>query len=155
MRVLLRKEISDKHPNLRKLKPLTKIMVAVKLKYQDSSFYKNNKKKKDAEVFKRRAKEEECIKNSILKQINDGFQKDKSIEWIVLEVDIRYSRLLFDRYSDDGDLIYRGLLSSDEFYPYSVTRIRENHDIRVAFKNMPMLLKVRKREVLSDETKNS
>lgn len=153
MRVLIRKEIDvEKQINLRRLKPLTKIFVAIRKQFSESSFYKSSVIRKQEEYQRRLTLEEENLKEAILMKIykeliqnNSLKDKNEEAKEIIITIDSKYGKLLFEQYDEQGNLAKKGLLANNEFLPYNIVRVKEHSDLRIAFKQMPYMFRVSKR----------
>lgn len=142
MRVFMREVVDlDKPLNMKKLNWKEKIRVSIAMEIRGTKLYQYaDKKAKDKEaayqVFV-----EDSLKNALLAQIYHGFTLEgREVKEVFLEVKREYESAL------------ARVLRHKEFSVYLIQRVPENQDIRVAYPDMPILLKC-KRQILEEVTK--
>jgi hypothetical protein len=143
MRVKIRNRLNvDKPVNLKRLDPYMKVYAGIMAKYHSSEFYRKKLNKKLEESAIRQMQNDDTLKNAILAQIyrelelNKTLQSDEKLcSGVTISVDPVQKNAL-DR-----------ILRHRDFLPYGIERIPENADIRLAFYDMPYMIRVRKRTV--------
>lgn len=155
MRAVIRKEVDVDQPlNLRRLSPLQKITVSLRKEWKSTSFYRNADLARERVAHQKKIAREEDAKRAILGKVYtelirkaDARKDVGTIDEVIVAVDASFSDILFDRYSSDGELLYKGILNHSDFAQYDIKVIQENHDIRLAFPHMQYLLRFRKKVV--------
>ena len=143
MRVKIRNRLNvDKPVNLKRLDPYMKVYAGIMAKYHSSEFYRKKLNKKLEESAIRQMQNDDTLKNAILAKIyrelelNKTLQNDEKLcSGVTISVDPAQKNAL-DR-----------ILRHRDFLPYEIERIPENADIRLAFYDMPYMIRVRKRTV--------
>lgn len=154
MRARIRKVIDiDKPINLRRLSPFEKIVVSVR-KQASISLFSNAQEKKARELHKKRIEREDELKSYLLSQIRNELVNSKEVskygktsKEIVFAIEAKYKDLIFDEVDSFGNVINKGILSTDDFSQYEIIRIEENKDIRRSFTEMPYLFRCRRRVI--------
>lgn len=143
MQYFVRRELDMSSPvNLRKLSPLMKIYAGVISKWKETKYYKTQFNKRKEAAYAVQVKHDECLKDALLaliyKELDDntslGTKSEECIS-VVLQINSRYIHSI--------DRVLRG----KEFLPYCVERVKEEPDFRLAYPEMPILLKVTKRSL--------
>lgn len=155
MRVVLRNVIDVTQPiNLRKLSPLSKVIVAIKKEWQSSSFVQTSQRNREDASHRERVKKEETIKQMILTQLYQELSKSRSLSSrnletssVVIAVKPEYKDILFDELDKAGNTIHVGILNHSDFSQYDMIRIQENSDMRKAFPDMPILFKCSRKQI--------
>ena len=118
---------TDKQVNLNELKPVDKVIAGFVSQWHQTKFYKNMVKRESAFTHA------ELNKNASLAK-----HDTKCVE-IVLAIDAKYKESL-------GRVMQR-----KDFISYNLELIEENSDMRKAFNNMPIPLKITKKVVGGDD----
>jgi len=143
MRVQIRNALDLSAPvNLRRLSPAMKVYAGIVAMYRNTEFYKRGLHKKlEASVVKG-MQEDEMLKEALLAMIFKELDSNSSLEKegkvcrsMVISVDASKKKSL-DR-----------VIGHNDFLPYQIQYVQENRDIRLAFKNMPFLIRVSKKIV--------
>lgn len=143
MKTFIRNELDLTKPvNLRRLTPLMKIYAGVVTMWHNTEFYTLRLNKQLEEENLKNIRRDERLKGVILTQIykelgkNQTLQeKGKVCQTIIISVDAKYQKAL------------QRVLSHKDFLPYTIEIVKENEDIRKAFSDMPVLIKVSKRVI--------
>lgn len=146
MRVLVRNELDLSKPvNLKRLSPLEKVKAGIISQIMQNSFYINYKRQKDEESYMQILKEDEMVKSLILAELYAELNQNRTLsergvkaEEIIITVDAKYEeslkRLFPNLFGQQGN-------PHKDFISFNIDRVSENPDIRLAFKNMPILLR--------------
>lgn len=143
MQYFVRKELDMGSPiNLRKLSPLMKIYAGIISKWRETKYYKTQFNKRKEAAYAMQVKHDECLKDALLaliyKELDDNTSlsaKSEECVSVVLQINSRYIHSI-DR-----------VLKGKEFLPYYVERVEEEPDFRLAYPEMPILLKINKRSL--------
>lgn len=137
---------TDKPINLKELKPADKIIVGFISQWHQTKFYKNMKKRESEQEFARITKMDEQLKETILTYVyaelnrNSSLAKqDKKCTEIVLSISSEYKESL------------SRIMHHKDFISFNLELIEESGDMRKAFSNMPILLKISKKVVGGDK----
>lgn len=141
MRIKLRNSLNIDAPvNLRRLTPAMKVYAGIMSKIHSSKMYKQEiNRKVEANAIKKMQQDEilkEMLLSKIYKELNSNATlkpEGKVCSSMVISVEASQKHSL-DR-----------VLKQSEFLPYKIEFIEENRDIRLAFKNMPYLIRVSKK----------
>lgn len=141
MKVFVRDSLNLEKPvNLRRLSSPMKLYVGIVMKWRESKMYKVKINKQLQAEYLEQVKRDDKLKEVLLAQIYNELnnnhtlgEKGEVCDSIVLSVKSKYFASL------------ERVLSHKDFLMYDIRRVEENSDIRVAFKNMPILLEVRKK----------
>lgn len=143
MRYLVRHELDFDAPiNLRRLRPIMKIYAGIVTKWRDTEYYKSNLNKRMEAAYAERVKRDEMLKEALLVLIYRELDNNASLAKkgekcceVVVCVQSRFIHSL-DR-----------ILQHKDFLPYVIKKVPEEPDARLAFPEMPILLRVRKRNL--------
>lgn len=143
MQYFVRKELDMGSPiNLRKLSPLMKIYAGIISKWRETKYYKTQFNKRKEAAYAMQVKHDECLKDALLaliyKELDDNTSlsaKSEECVSVVLQINSRYIHSI-DR-----------VLKGKEFLSYYVERVEEEPDFRLAYPEMPILLKINKRSL--------
>lgn len=141
MKYLVRKELDFDHPvNLRRLKPFMKIYAGAICKWRESERYKNGLNKRLEQEYAKRVKQDEKLKEVLLalifKELDNNHSMEKKGEECAEIVLCVKSKFIYS---------LNRILDHKDFLPYVITKVEEEEDLRVAFPEMPILLRVSKR----------
>ena len=142
MQYFVRKELDVSAPiNLRKLSPSMKIYAGVLSSWHNTRYYKKKYAKRKEIEEQVRIQKDERLKDYLLAMIykeldNQTISKRLQIGEECLEVIIQVNSVSI--YS------LNRVLKSKEFLPYKIERIQEEKDFRIAFPDMPVLIRVQK-----------
>lgn len=113
--------------------------------WHQTNFYIRKKRKENEQEFARIAKMDESLKETILAYIYSELNKNNSLESknkkckeIILSIDPSYVDSL-------GRIMHH-----KDFMQFNLSLVKENSDMRKAFSNMAVLLKVNKKTVGGD-----
>ena len=156
MRAVVRKEVDVDQPlNLRRLSAFQKIAVSLRKEWKSTVFYRNSDLARERVAHQKKIAREENAKGAILSKVYtelirkaDAYEDVGTISEVTIAVDASFSDILFDRYDNDGDLVYKGILNHSDFAQYDIEVVKENHDVRLAFPHMQYLIRFRKKVVL-------
>lgn len=133
---------TEKQINLKELKPADKIIAGFISQWHQTKFYRNMKKRESEQEFARITKMDEQTKETILAFIyaelnrNSSLAKyDEHCTEIIIKVDAKYKESL------------ERIITHKDFISYNLQLMEENSDMRKAFSNMPILLKISKKVV--------
>lgn len=143
MRSFVRKELDVSKPiNLRKLSPVMKIYVGIVKKWQSSDWYQTNYNKRLEEIYMKQVQKDESLKEMMLAQLYKELSQNATLhekglttKSVVLQIDSNYK-----------DSLQR-VLSHKDFLQYNMQIVEENNDLRIAFPDMPILVKVTKKSL--------
>lgn len=143
MKIKIRDELDVDSPvNLRRLSPKMKLYAGFMVKIHESRWYQTNRHKKEEQDHARHVKEDERLKDALLAVLYRELISNKSLEAkndvcqeITISVDAKYGKSL------------NRILNHKDFIIYDIQKIEENIDIRTAFPDMKILLRVSKRAV--------
>ena len=137
---------TDKQVNLNELKPVDKVIAGFVSQWHQTKFYKNMVKRESEQEFARITKMDEQLSETILAFTHAELNKNGSLAKhdtkcveIVLAIDAKYKESL-------GRVMQR-----KDFISYNLELIEENSDMRKAFNNMPIPLKITKKVVGGDD----
>lgn len=142
MQYFVRKELDVSEPiNLRKLSPSKKIYAGVLSSWHNTRYYKKKYAKRKEIEEQVRIQKDERLKDYLLAMIykeldNQTISKRLQTGEECLEVIIQVNSVSI--YS------LNRVLKSKEFLPYKIERIQEEKDFRIAFPDMPVLIRVQK-----------
>jgi hypothetical protein len=142
MQYFVRKELDVSEPiNLRKLSPSMKIYAGVLSSWHNTRYYKKKYAKRKEIEEQVRIQKDERLKDYLLAMIykeldNQTISKRLQTGEECLEVIIQVNSVSI--YS------LNRVLKSKEFLPYKIERIPEEKDFRIAFPDMPVLIRVQK-----------
>lgn len=142
MQYFVRKELDVSEPiNLRKLSPSMKIYAGVLSSWHSTRYYKKKYAKRKEIEEQVRIQKDERLKDYLLAMIykeldNQTISKRLQTGEECLEVIIQVNSVSI--YS------LNRVLKSKEFLPYKIERIQEEKDFRIAFPDMPVLIRVQK-----------
>lgn len=142
MQYFVRKELDVSEPiNLRKLSPSMKIYAGVLSSWHNTRYYKKKYAKRKEIEEQVRIQKDERLKDYLLAMIykeldNQTISKRLQTGEECLEVIIQINSVSI--YS------LNRVLKSKEFLPYKIERIPEEKDFRIAFPDMPVLIRVQK-----------
>lgn len=142
MQYFVRKELDISEPiNLRKLSPSMKIYAGVLSSWHNTRYYKKKYAKRKEIEEQVRIQKDERLKDYLLAMIykeldNQTISKRLQTGEECLEVIIQVNSVSI--YS------LNRVLKSKEFLPYKIERIPEEKDFRIAFPDMPVLIRVQK-----------
>lgn len=142
MQYFVRKELDVSEPiNLRKLSPSMKIYAGVLSSWRNTRYYKKKYAKRKEIEEQVRIQKDERLKDYLLAMIykeldNQTISKRLQTGEECLEVIIQVNSVSI--YS------LNRVLKSKEFLPYKIERIPEEKDFRIAFPDMPVLIRVQK-----------
>lgn len=130
----------DAPVNLRRLTPAMKIYAGVMSKIHSSKMYRQEVNKKVEASVVKKMQQDEILKEMLLSKIYKELHSNTTLgadgkvcASMVISVDASQKHSL-DR-----------VLEQSEFLPYKIEAVKENADIRLAFKNMPYLIRVSKK----------
>ena len=143
MRIKIRNSLNvDSQVNLRKLSPLMKIQAGLTVMWHNTEMYKRELRKKTEASTILRMQQDQRLKEMLLSQIYKELDSNTTLkengkicESIIVSVDASMKKSL-DR-----------VITHSDFLSYEFEMIEENPDIRIAFKDMPYLVRVRKKSV--------
>lgn len=143
MQYFIRKELDMDSPiNLRRLSPMMKVYAGFMSKWRETKYYKTKYNKRKEADYALRVKHDECLKESLLALIYKELNNNESLQKygeectsVILQVKSKFI------YSLDR------VLKSKEFLPYLIERVEEDADLRLAYPDMPILLRVCKRSL--------
>lgn len=141
LRYLIRNELDVSKPvNLRRLTPAMKIYAGIASRWHDSDTYKRRVEKRLEETHAASVQKDERLKEALLVQIFKELDNNQSLgekgevcDSLILCVQSQYI------YSLDRVLRHK------DFLPYEIEKIDEDTDLRTAFKDMPILIRVKKK----------
>lgn len=142
MQYFVRKELDVSEPiNLRKLSPSMKIYAGVLSSWHNTRYYKKKYAKRKEIEEQVRIQKDERLKDYLLAMIykeldNQTISKRLQTGEECFEVIIQVNSVSI--YS------LNRVLKSKEFLPYKIERIQEEKDFRIAFPDMPVLIRVQK-----------
>ena len=142
MQYFVRKELDVSEPiNLRKLSPSMKIYAGVLSRWHNTRYSKKKYAKRKEIEEQVRIQKDERLKDYLLAMIykeldNQTISKRLQTGEECLEVIIQVNSVSI--YS------LNRVLKSKEFLPYKIERIQEEKDFRIAFPDMPVLIRVQK-----------
>lgn len=143
MQYFVREELNLDAPiNLKRLSPAMKLYAGFMCKWRETKMYKNSYNKRKEAEHAARVQKDEKLKESLLVIIykeldnNESMQKhgEECVE-LVLCIKSNFIHSL-DR-----------ILTHSEFLPYEITKVPETRDFRVAFPEMPVILRVCKKSL--------
>lgn len=146
MRVLVRRSLDLNKPvNLKQLTPLEKVKAGIISQIMQNSFYINYQRSKKEEEYMKALKEDEKVKSLILAELYGELDQNRTLkqnnlvcEEIIITVDAKYEpslrRLFPNLFGEDRE-------PHKDFMSFNIDRVPENADIRLAFRDMPILLK--------------
>lgn len=143
MRFLVRNELDFEKPiNLRRLKPLMKIYAGFIVKWHETEFYKTALNKRLEADYAAKIQRDEKLKEALLVVIFKELDNSKAVssygeesKEIVVQIKSKYIHS-FDR-----------IVNHKDFLPYELIKVDENPDLRKAFPEMPVLIRVRKKQM--------
>lgn len=143
MRVFVRYELDVSQPiNLRRLSPVMKIYAGAVTKFHESKMYQTQQHKRQEAAHAEQVKKDELLKDYLLALMYRELTENKTLG----QKDLLCSEIVISIHSEYRSSLQRVLKSSD-FVLYNVTEVEENSDVRKAFKDMPVLLRVSKKSV--------
>lgn len=144
MRALVKRELDFNKPiNIRRLSPAMKIYAGIVDRYHQTDWYKKGlSRTKDLEYQKIIAKDErlkELLLATFYRELNTNdtlgtMDSGRCVE-ICVQVEYKFNSSL------------ERILEHKDFLPYNVKRVEEHEDIRRAFPEMPILLKVSRKRI--------
>lgn len=145
MQYFVRRELDLNYPiNLRRLTPIMKVYAGVISRWQETRYYKTQYNKRMEADAAARVQRDEKLKEYLLAVIyreldnnNGAGARGEECNCIIVQVKSKFIHSL-DR-----------ILDKKEFLPYNIERVRENSDFRLAYPDMPILLRVRKKALNS------
>ena len=143
MRYLIRRELDFQQPiNLKRLSPFMKIYAGLVSKWHETNYYQTQLHKRLEADYAARVKRDEKLKDALLVVIYQELNNNKSLkkrgeecDEIIVCVKSKFIHSL-DR-----------ILTHTDFLPYVITKVPEEPDVRVAFPDMPILVKVQKKRL--------
>lgn len=143
MQYFVRKELDvNESVNLRRLSPFMKIYAGLVTQWHQSKFYKSAyDRRRDAEHAKQ-VQQDNLLKDAMLVKI---YQELDTNETLAKRGEECVEMLLCVK----SKFIYslNRILSSKEFLPYNIERVEEDYDLRIAFPDMPIMLRISKRSL--------
>lgn len=144
MQYFIRKELDIGSPiNLRRLSPMMKIYVGFMCKWHETKYYKTKYNKRKEAEFAAQTQRDEKLKDVLLAVIYKELNNNESLSErgeecveVVVQVKSEFIHAL------------GRVLKSKEFLPYVIERVEENGDFRLAYPEMPILLRVRKKAMM-------
>ena len=118
---------TDKQVNLNELKPVDKVIAGFVSQWHQTKFYKNMVKRESEQEFARITKMDEQLSETILAFTHAELNKNASLA--------KHDRVM----------------QRKDFISYNLELIEENSDMRKAFNNMPIPLKITKKVVGGDD----
>lgn len=144
MQYFIRKELDTTKPiNLRKLSPFMKIYAGIVSSWHNTRYYKRKYTKRKEVEEQTRIQKDDRLKDYLLAFIYKELDNNdiaKSID----DVNDECLEIIVQIKSNSIHSLER-VLRSKEFLPYEIERIPEHKDFRLAYPEMPILLRVRKR----------
>lgn len=132
----------DQPINLRRLTPAMKIYAGVVTKIHESKMYQVQKHKRMEALHAEQVKKDEMLKSYLLAMLYRELTENRTLGGVqqvcaevVISVKSEYRKSL------------KAVLGNADFAGYNITEIEENRDIRKAFSEMPILLRVSKSAV--------
>jgi len=150
MRVKVREKLDlDKPINLKRLGPKDKVVAGILSQIRHTSLYKSLKRKKEEEAYVEQTKNDEMLKNYILAYLYSELSQNKTLSQygkecseVILSLNHKYEdslkRILPNLYNPESE-------PSKDFIAFDILRVEENPDLRLAFADMPILLKAQKK----------
>lgn len=143
MRYLIRRELDLNEPvNLRRLSPMMKVYAGIASKWHDTKFYRTRLNKRLEADYAAKVKRDEKLKEAMMviiyKELDSNSllsSKGEESQELVLCIKSNFIHSL-DR-----------ILTHKDFLPYVVTKVEEDPDVRKAFPEMPVLVKVSKKKL--------
>lgn len=143
MRYLIRRELDlDKPVNLRRLSPAMKIYAGLACKWRETNFYRTKLNKRLEADYAARVKRDEKLKEALM---------------VVIYKELDNNSLLSSRGEESQELVIcvksnfihslDRILTHKDFLPYVISKVEEDPDVRKAFPEMPILLRVSKKKL--------
>lgn len=145
MKVLIRKELCVDTPvNLRSLSPLMKVYAGIALSWHQSNWYQKREHQRQEKEHAEQVQRDNKLKDGILlslyrELINNTTLDGKDVcNTMIISVDNKYR-----------DSLSR-ILSHKDFLAYDIEEVEEDSNLRLAFPNMPTLLRFSKKTIQGD-----
>lgn len=136
---------TDKPVNLKELKPVDKVVAGFISQWHQTSFYKKIKRKESEEEYAKLSKMDESLKETILTYVYAELNRNTSLS----RYDTKCVELVLAINAKYKDSLGR-IMHHKDFLPFNLELIEENGDMRRAFNNMAILLKITKKVVGGD-----
>lgn len=147
MRTLVRKTLQiDNGVNLEELPTKYKVYAGFLSWVQNFSLYRKYKAEKESNLLKERAEKDAVVRQQLLSEIAQHLSGSDENKVIYVAVDSSLKQSLFRVLGLDtnGNPI-EGANVSALFNEYNLSLVSENHDMRVAFDNMPYVVQCYKK----------
>lgn len=143
MKIKIRDELNVDAPvNLRRLTPRMKLYAGFMVKVHESRWYQTGKHKKEEREYAKQLQQDEQLKDALLATLYRELVSNKTLEErddvctsITVGIDSKHKKSL------------ERILSQKDFIMYDIQRIEEQPDIRKAFPDMQILIRVSKKVV--------
>lgn len=143
MRIKIRKELDLDNPiNLRELTPFQKIYVGIMTKWRNSDYYRTKVNKQLEEEYAKEVQRDEQLKELILVQIYKELMNNNTLGE---RGDICKTITLAINYKSKSSL--ERIISAKDFLQYNMEIVPENPDVRRAYYDMPVLLRISKKQL--------
>ena len=124
----------NSRPDLSELKPIEGLIVSIRYAYNQLDWVKQRNRKKETEILRKELDAINKLKKVLIYKIGKYLKPDSKVQSITIYVD-RSSEPIIER-----------VINSADFYAFQVEAIPENPDYLVSFPDLPIKLKVRRRE---------
>ena len=143
MRSFVRRELCVDSPiNLKRLSPVMKIYAGVVTRMHNSNIHKRKLTARIEAKNLEQNRRDEAVKDSILAMIYRELDNNHSLA----ESGDQSAEVILSVNSRFADSLTR-ILGHKDFLPYSIEIVEENQDLRLAFPELPTLVRVRKKEI--------
>lgn len=137
---------TDKQVNLKELKPADKIIAGFVSQWHQTKFYKNMMKRESEQEFARLTKMDEQLKETILAYVHAELNRNTSLA----QHDTKCTEIVLSINAKYKDSLGR-IMKHKDFISFNLELIEESSDMRKAFSNMPILIKISKKVVGGDD----
>lgn len=145
MKVLVRKELCIDTPvNLRVLSPLMKVYAGIALSWHQSNWYQKREHQRQEKEHAEQMQRDNKLKDGILlciyrELLNNATLKGKDVcNSMIISVDHKYKESL------------QRILGHKDFLAYDIEKVEEDANVRMAFPEMPILLKISRKTIQGD-----
>lgn len=143
MKIKIRDELNVDAPvNLRRLQPRMKLYAGFMVKIHESRWYQTGKHKKEEQEYARQLQQDEKLKDALLATLYRELVSNNTLEErndvctsIILGIDSKHDKSL------------KRILKQKDFIMYDIQRVEEQPDLRKAFPDMQILIRVSKKVV--------
>lgn len=153
MRTLIRETLQiDRGVNLEELPVKDKLYAGALSWVQNFSLYRKYRAEKESTLLKEKAEKDAVVRQQLLSEIAQHLNNSEENKVIYVAVDASLKQSLFRVLGlDSNGNPMEGANVSALFNEYNLSLVAENHDMRIAFDNMPYVVQCYKKHLNGGE----